>query len=184
MARGMLLYKRTRTTVKKWGDIFVGKIKQVLRADKTYASGRTLRSVEGALKVNGDIIKYEIRSRKAGNSDKSVLELIDTGRGPGRQPPTQAIRYWMEKKGVQPRFSGKYAKKSESNMNWAARKIAEAIGKRGTIKRFNYGGSGILGFVFKSQEEVMTQDIGTSLMLDIEDYIENGITAPVTGKRK
>ena len=184
MARGMLLYKRTRTTVKKWGDIFVNKIKQVLRADKTYASGRTLRSVEGALKVNGDIIKYEISSRKAGNSDKSVLELIDTGRGPGRQPPVQAIMYWMENKGVQPRTSsGKYKKTSNSNMRKAAYGIAQAIGRKGTIKRFGYGGSGILGFVFKSQEEVMTQDIGTSLMLDIEDYIENGITAPVTGRR-
>ena len=68
-------------------------------------------------------------------------------------------------------------------MRKAAYGIAQAIGRKGTIKRFGYGGSGILGFVFKSQEEVMTQDIGTSLMLDIEDYIENGITAPVTGKR-
>ena len=82
MARGMLLYKRTRTTVKKWGDIFVNKIKQVLRADKTYASGRTLGALEGALKVNGNIIRYEISSRKASNSDYSVLEIIDKGRRP------------------------------------------------------------------------------------------------------
>ena len=181
---GMLLYKRTRNTIRKWGDLLVDKIKQSLRADKTYASGRTLRSVEGVMKAEGSVLSYSIFSRKASNSEYSVLEIIDQGRRPGKQPPTQAIMYWMEQKGVQPRTSsGKYAKSSESNLKWAAYNIARAIGQRGTIKRYGYGGSDILNFVFKSREEAMTEDIATSFEQDLMDYIENGIKAPVTGRR-
>ena len=180
---GMLLYKRTRNTIRKWGDLLVDKIKQSLRADKTYASGRTLRSIEGVMKAEGSVLSYSIFSRKASNSEYSVLEIIDQGRRPGKQPPTQAIMYWMEQKGVQPRFNKKYAKSSESNLRFAAMRIARAIGEKGTIKRFGGGGSDILNFVFKSREEAMTEDIATSFEQDLMDYIENGIKAPVTGRR-
>ena len=184
MAKGMLLFKRTRSTIRKWGDIFVSKLKQTLKADRTYASGRTHDSIKGRSVISGNSIGYQIESKSAGNSQYSMLEIIDKGRRPGKQPPVQAIMYWMEQKGVQPRTSsGKYAKSSESNLKWAAYNIARAIGQRGTIKRYGYGGSDILNFVFKSREEAMTEDIATSFEQDLMDYIENGIKAPVTGRR-
>ena len=184
MAKGMLLFKRTRSTIRKWGDIFVSKLKQTLKADRTYASGRTHDSIKGRSVISGNSIGYQIESKSAGNSQYSMLEIIDKGRRPGKQPPVQAIMYWMEQKGVQPRTSsGKYAKSSESNLKWAAFNIARAIGKKGTIRRYGYGGSDIMGFVFKTQEQQMELEIVDSFARDVEDYIDNGIPTPVTGKR-
>ena len=181
---GMLLYKRTRSAVRKWGDIFVDKIKQSVKVDGTYASGRTHNSIEGKFGASGDIIKYEISSRVASNSDYSVLELIDQGRRKGRRPPMQAIKYWMEQKGVRPRTrGGKFMESSEKNMVWAAFNISRAIGNRGTIERFGYRGSDVLGYVYRSQEQAMIEDIANSFESDVTEYIEKGVKRPIIGKR-
>ena len=180
----MLLYKRTRSTIQKWGDLVVQRIKRQLNVDRTVASGRTRDSIEGKMKATESEIKYEISSRSVPGESFSVLEAISSGRRPGKQPPYQAIMYWMEQKGVRARSKGgKFKKNTQSNLKSAAFGIAQAIGRKGTIKRFGYGGSDIIDFVVMPIQDKMTQDVADSFAQDLQDYIESGIKKPRLGRR-
>jgi len=165
-----LLFKRTKTAMRKYGEDIVARIKRQLKIDKTDATGRTRRSIAGTLTGDQTRIAYVISSRH--KKGVPVLNAIDTGRSPGKPPPTKQIEMWMKAKGIQPRSrSGKYQRSTPNSRRKAAYAIAQAIGRKGTIKRYGYRGSNILDFVTAKAEPKGIVNILNAYSLDIDEQI-------------
>ena len=83
------------------------------------------------------------------------------GRKPGGMPPVSTIRAWAEKKGI------------PGLTNRKVRNIAYAIGKRGTIKRFGYGGAGAIvsQLVIRSVQDNLIADITDAYVKDLRDML-------------
>jgi len=167
-----LLFKRTKTAMRQYGEDIVRRIKRQLKIDKTYATGRTERSVAGILTDAGGVISYGIYSRRTRGGLVPVLSAIDQGRGPGGQPPVSEIEKWMKAKGIQPRAkSGKYKRSTPNSRRKAAYWIAQAIGRKGTIKRYGYKGSNVLDFVTREAEPKGMTNILNAYSLDIDEQV-------------
>lgn len=168
MAAKTPIWTNLKSRLDFWGNTIADKIKRQLKIDKTYASGKTAASIDHEV-VDTSVF---IRSRGAKGTEVTVLDLIDGGRSRGKRPPLEAIRRWMEDKGVRPKKNGRFVRKTESNMKRAAFGIAKAIGERGTIKRFGYSGSDIYSFLTGPMADNIGNDLADAYVKDVEIYIE------------
>ncbi len=162
-------YSNTTSSLTVWIKRISERIKRQLVIDKTVASRRTLNSIGW----KSDGLTAFITSEQAKGSELSLLELIDQGRRSGKPPSSDRILEWMEAKGVQPRRNGKPVRKTDKNIRDSAFAIAQAIGNKGTIKRFGYKGSDLFSFVTNPVIDEMTQEILTAYTVDVERYILN-----------
>lgn len=106
-------------------------------------------------------------------------QYAEHGRKAGKRPPLKAIEQWITFKGIQVRQS-----KSESRLSVLqrrrklARSIQFAIGKRGTIKRFNHKGSKFLQSVAPAQmtllSDLMTKATGEVVIVSLINTIRKG----------
>jgi hypothetical protein len=83
------------------------------------ATRKTTNSIKSRVVTSGSVVTLEVTAR-------NTWPFTDTGRGPGKRPPTAAIREWVVAKGIEP--DGTAADR-------AAFLIARAIGEKGTVKR-------------------------------------------------
>jgi hypothetical protein len=102
-------------------------------------------------------------------SMKDYWYYVEKGRAAGKRPPTETIQRWIKKKGISPsdvlqkmnpkskRLPFEMALKSLSFI------ISRSIGKKGTIKRFQYNGTNFLNETLKEQVPALRQALETKL---------------------
>ena len=108
------------------------------------ASGNLDRSITYAILPNG----LEIYANE-------YVYYVIYGRKPGRQPPYQVIRDWIDDKGIQP-DSGNTDKDKDS-FAWA---IVKSMAKKGTTIYRTFGGvdNGLFSEIFDTESLVQLQD--------------------------
>ena len=97
----------------------VAALRSELESGGRNATRKTTESIKSSVTVAGSVVTLEVTAA-------NTWPFTDTGRGPGKRPPTAAIREWVVAKGIEP--DGTAADR-------AAFLIARAIGEKGTVKR-------------------------------------------------
>jgi len=157
-----MLEDKLNKLLHKYGVKFTNALKRQLKIDRTYASGDTYKSIK--YKVSNDNLEIQY---------SGILNIIDAGRKSGRKMPSSTdIILWMKARNVRPRGrDNRFLPTTQSNMRRAAFSIALGIGRKGTIKRFGYKGSGILDFINKNGD--LRVSFERDLKLTIEDELDN-----------
>jgi len=129
--------KELKLLINKYGKRAVDDLKSRLVSDRTHASGDTLDSIAYSVKGGNIVIEF----------DPSV-NILDEGLNPQNvsERGAEGIVRWMKAKGIRPRFAKGTV--TERDYRASAFLISRAIKNRGTIKRFGYMGSDILGILF------------------------------------
>lgn len=153
--------------VSLWADkSLIPTLKESITRKKLIASSDLLQSISPKVETRGNnIVRFTLMMAKH-------WAAADTGRKAGRRPPIKAIEQWITAKGIQVRQS-----KTEKTLSVLQRRrkmafaIARSIGAKGTIKRFNYGGSNYFTEVvpgeFKLLSDLVTRAVGYSVIIDI-----------------
>jgi len=117
---------------------------QLMRADKR-ASGNLIDSLDYKVVEAVDGFFLEIIAA-------DYLKYVDQGRRPGKQPPTKAIRKWIDDRKILPRDkkTGRFIKKES-----AAFLMARSIGKKG-IKPTNVIKKSVDN-IFKSKQQLLAK---------------------------
>jgi len=146
----------------KYGKILVDKYKAQLKIDGTQATGDTEKS-----------LNYIVGSGQLEILANNSITFVDEGRKAGDPPPISDILEWAKAKNIKPRGKGgSFIKVDDKSMFWMAKNISEAIGDRGTIKRFGYKGSGIIDFVYQNQKDEMLNNIFAAYGRDVQEIID------------
>jgi len=153
-------YTNLYNAIEEVGQTMVDRIRGRLIADQTVAnkgSGGLLES-----------IKYSRQGTKLTISANSYFDAVDKGLPPGQMPDVADIERWVKNKKIQPRDrSGRFIQSTDRTIGRLSKNIANAIAEKGTIKRFNYGGSGIKAAVVKSQSTKIANKIKAALLEDV-----------------
>ncbi len=150
-----------------YGRMLVQKYKAQLRIDRTNATGDT-----------ADSIDYSINNDELTILSDLALKYIDEGRGPGGQPAYSEIAEWARAKGIKPRGAdGEFIKSTRITEFWMVRNIAKAIASNGTIKRFGYGGSGIIEFVYGRNKNEISDGLFLEYGKDVDTMIKQIVKA-------
>ena len=158
----------------KWGKKLIKETRRYMTSKNKVASGETYRSLSYRVFREGDNPSLEITSDK-------YLRGIDEGQPPqkqGKSYPSDSfvknIEDWMRAKGIQPRSerSGRFVKRSVNSYKRNARRLAIAIIRRGTIKRFNYGGIGIKDHLMRTQIGKMVDDVADAYTIQFREEIQ------------
>jgi len=153
-------YDNLNIAIEEVGQTLVDRIRGRLVADQTVAnkgSGGLLQS-----------IKYERKGSKLNIYANSYFDAVDQGLSPGTTPDKGDLTRWVKNKNIQPRNSkGRFIEASNRNVSRMVRNISKAIEEKGTIKRFNYKGSGIKAAVLKTQSTKISNKIRKALLEDI-----------------
>jgi len=164
-------FKGVSKILNKYGEQITESIKTRLKQDGTYASGDSYKSV-GYKVVNKD----ELQIYYSG-----VVDVIDKGLAPEQAYPSlTSIVKWMKDKNIQPRSlkTGRFVKRTMTNMRRTAFALRWAIVNKGTIKDFGYRGSDVLDFAFNNRiYDNMFQEVSE----EIYNEIDNQITRTFTG---
>ena len=145
-----------------YGVMLVEKYKAQLRIDKTYATGDV-----------SDSLDYRVTKDELTILSDIALKYIDQGRPPGEQPPISEIIRWAQTKGIRPRDGqGKFIEVNDKSMFRMAANISKSIASKGTIKRFNNGGSNIIDFVYQRNRNEMIENIFLAYSSDVDDMVE------------
>lgn len=129
-------------------------LREELEAKNAIATGATSKSLNGIVFMQGQGLTAQVRALE-------TWVFTDAGRGPGKMPPVEPIRAWVEAKGI---ASGKEAERAA----WA---IAKTIAKFGTKKpASNFAKDGIE----KGQRDFQ-QKVIRGLQLDITNGITNAL---------
>lgn len=159
----------------KWSQTIIDALRKDLKEDDTVASGRLRASIHPVIKVFGN--RFEMQFMM-----EDYWKSVDEGTKPGTKPNIAKILKWMGNKRIQPRQTklgltggrSKRARKVYKDRKLAlAERIANAIYKRGTIKRFNYKGTGFVSDYTKTLEKRMTESIRQATGKDITIQIKN-----------
>jgi len=127
----------------RFGNELVNDVRKSIEDKELDASGNLKASVAPySLQSANDFFKLEIKMA-------DYWEYAETGRRSGKMPPIENIMDWIANKGIDVRKE-KGRSSIEKNRNLAY-KIRSAIGKRGTIKKFNYQGSKFLSEVVNDE---------------------------------
>ena len=147
----------------KWSQTIIEALRKELKQDDTHASGKLMASIRPEAKVFGN--RFEMQFLM-----EDYWENVDKGQKPGTKPSIDKILKWMGNKRIGPKtLTGKRslrAKNKDRRLAMAER-IAEAIKRKGTIKRFGYKGSGFVTDYTKTLEQRMTQSIREATGKDI-----------------
>lgn len=160
------MYENVKKALAIEGQKLVGEFQRQLKIDGTYATGRTYDS------IRAEVENLDLKIL----ADKS-LESIDQGRGKNQKaPPVSEIKKWIEVKRIKPRnVDGTYIKvrNKEVYNRYLAKKIAESIGERGTIKRFNYSGTSIVSFVIGRTKNEVFENLVDAYKIDLHNILKD-----------
>lgn len=129
-----------------WSNVIIREFKKQLAEDGAIASRKLTQSIRPEIKLFGTTYVMEIKM-------EDYWKEVDKGQKPGTKPDVQKILKWMRHKGIQPAPSklsfhkprSSRAKKVYKDRRLAlAERIANAIYRKGTIKRFGYKGTGFV----------------------------------------
>lgn len=155
--------------LKAWSDVIIAALRKELTDDKTVASRKLLGSIHPVTKVFGN--RFEMQFVM-----EDYWKSVDEGQKPGTKPDIGKILKWMSNKRIGPKtLSGKrkIRGKMKDRKLAMAERIANAIYKRGTIKRFGYKGTGFVTDYTKTLEKRMTESIRKETGKDITIQIKN-----------
>tara|TARA_R110000822_G_scaffold29350_1_gene86468 strand:- start:12970 stop:13491 length:522 start_codon:yes stop_codon:yes gene_type:complete len=160
-------YVNLKRLLNLYGELFVREYKKRLKSDGTYASGNAARSLEYDVKIGQLESELSILGEQ-------YITAINDGRGQNKQaPPSTAILKWMNTKGIRFRDSkGRFTTLSDYKMRGVAYVIARSIGKKGTIKRFNNTGTGLIDIVYNNIADVFGEELLEAFGQDIEYTLE------------
>ena len=155
-------FSNLQSELVKYGTLLVNKYKAQLKIDGTQATGDTEKS-----------LNYIVGSGQLEILANNSITFVDEGRKAGDPPPISDILEWAKAKNIKPRGKGgSFIKVDDKSMFWMAKNISEAIGDRGTIKRFGYKGSGIIDFVYQNQKDEMLNNIFAAYGRDVQEIID------------
>ena len=165
----------TREALERLGVLLEQKIKQQLKVQDLYATGNLYNSVEKEVISEETTTTLNIYSAR-------YAKIVNEGRNPQkRQPasgPTSALYKWAKAKGIQPRvYSQRNGRRvsqfgSMKGFEQMVFNIARAIGKKGTIKRYNYSGAKFLDYVIDATAVQITEEIQKGYTKDLESQIK------------
>lgn len=170
-------FPETINVMKNIGKSFTDKLIAQMRIEKFKATGKTINSIRHKVLVTGDVVRIQLYSdgTKDGG-DYSVVDMLDTGFKPRPMPNVSEIKNWMEAKNIKPKdSSGRFLTPSPLNMWRSAFLIARSIGNKGAIRRYNHGGSGILGFVWNMIDNSATNMIADAYETDLTNLLDIGV---------
>jgi hypothetical protein len=156
-----------------WADkSFIPAVKTSITKNKLEASKDLLQSVGSDVTIRGNnIVRFRLLMAKH-------WIFADEGRRKGKRPPIKAIEKWITFKGITVRQTRADSKLSVlQRRRKMARSIAAAIGKRGTIKRFNYKGSKFFQKVAPGELRILsdlaTKALGYAIVIDLKMTLRN-----------
>ncbi len=156
-----------------WSQTIVDALRKEVTRDDTRASGKLLASISPKISILGDKFVLEINM-------EDYWKSVDEGTKPGVKPDVNKILKWMRHKGIVPAPTKtsltagrtKRGKKIFKDRRLAlAERIAFAIQRKGTIKRFGYKGSGFVTEYLSTLEGRMMESIREATGKDIEIQI-------------
>lgn len=153
----------------KWSQTIIDALRKELKEDDTVASGKLRASIHPVIKVFGN--RFEMQFVM-----EDYWKSVDEGTKPGTKPDIGKILKWMSNKRIGPKtLTGKKSAraKAKDRRLALAERIANAIYKRGTIKRFGYKGSGFVTDYTKTLEQRMVESIKKATGKDITIQIKN-----------
>lgn len=151
--------KNLKIALERYASIIETEYKSKMAEQGLRASGTSINQVRAFVKEESPGI-LTIKAPSDTNTP-APLRYALFGRKPGGMPPVSTIRAWAERKGI------------PGLTNRKVRNIAFAIGKRGTIKRFGYGGAGsaISNLVIQSVQNRLMADITDAYVKDLRDIL-------------
>ena len=153
----------TEKALHQVGALLEEKLKQQMLVDRT-----------SSLRNGGDTYK-SIKYHKVGElvyvEAAQSFKFVDEGRGPGKYPPLAEIETWIKSKGLRPRSDAGFVKMTPKTMKRMTFARRGAIGKYGTIKRFQYNGSQVKKRVYKTNKDKVFNLISDGMLLDIQAEI-------------
>lgn len=160
------MYDNLKKALAIEGQKLVGQLRSQLKIDGTYATGKTSKSIRA--EIDGLDLKIL--------ADKS-LGSIDQGRGRNQKaPPTSDILEWIEVKKIRPRNAdGTFLKVRNKDVynRYLASRISESIGQKGTIKRFNYSGTGIIDFIIGRNKSQVFDELVKAYKIDLHNILQD-----------
>ena len=113
-------FKFVKETLDKIGDIYIQELTDKLLSLNKSASGDLIDSLDYDVKSTAEGFILELQALE-------YLRYVDSGRRPGKQPPTKPIEKWIKDKGIKGRDKkGRFIKDKST-----AFLIARSIGKKG-----------------------------------------------------
>lgn len=161
----------------RWGQLITASLRKEISRDDTKASGRLLASIAPNVKIFGSSYTLEIKM-------EDYWKSVDQGTKPGTKPNVDKILRWMQNKKIMPkptktgltRPRSKFGKKVFKDRRRAmAERIANAIYRKGTIKRFGYKGSGFVTEYTNTLADRMRKSIYEATGKDIKVQLINAL---------
>jgi hypothetical protein len=161
----------------KWGQTIVDHLRKEVKRDDTNASGRLIASIRPQIKIFGSKFTMEIHM-------EDYWKSVDSGTRPGTKPDVNKILRWMQNKKIFPKptkggltkpRSAKNRKVFKDRRLALAERIANAIYRKGTIKRFGYKGSGFVSEYTSTLAERMRESIREATGKDIKIQVINAL---------
>lgn len=157
-----------------WGQqSFIPAVKKSITDKGLNSSKDLLQSVGYDVVVKGNnIVRFRLLMAPH-------WQYAEHGRKAGRRPPLKAIEQWITFKGIQVRQSKADSKLSVlQRRRKMARSIQAAIGRKGTIARFNHKGSNFLASVAPAQttilSDLMTKAVGYTVIVSMAQVLRKG----------
>jgi len=126
-----MLEEKLKNLFDKYGSIIIDRMIEKMNSLDLNASGNAAKS-----------LKYVVKPDGLNILGKDYFAQINKGRAPGNKPPMQNILRWVQKR---------MAVEGDKEQKRVAYAVQKTIADRGTIKRFNYGGSDLLDFIVKTE---------------------------------
>lgn len=158
-----------------WSKVIVRALRKELTEDSTVASRKLLASIRPDVKIFGNRFEAQFLM-------EDYWENVDKGQKPGTKPSVDKILRWMQLKKIVPKptklsltggRSGRAKKVFKDRRRALAERIANAIYRKGTIKRFGYKGSGFVTEYTATLQEKMRASIREATGKDITIQIKN-----------
>lgn len=150
----MEITDNTKKALDILGQAFVDELtRRLLAADKV-ASAKLIRSLKYKIIEVNNKLTLHITAEK-------YLDFVDKGRKPGKQPPTSAIKKWIDDKGIS----------VEGSKDGVAFVIARSIGKKGIkptqiiTKTMNY--------IIQNKSKILEKAFSKDIEDDMVKYIKN-----------
>lgn|SRR3990167_2436173 len=157
------------TIMKNVSETTTEALKKALKEDGVVASRSLIQSIRMPVKIFGDVFTMELWM-------EDYWKAVDKGTKPGTMPDVNKILKWMQHKGITPRATktGLTRQRSKTGRKIfkdrrlvLAQKIAGAIFRKGTIKRFGYKGTDFYGeTINQTWIDRLRQDISKALKKD------------------
>lgn len=117
-----------------------------------------------------DALEVDVSENKATIKGLTYSEQLESGRAPGKQPPSAAIEQWIKDKGIASRIEGKISISSLAFL------IARKIGREGW-KREQHGGVDLISEVVTPERiqkiiDRLSDIYVTNFTNDIIDYLK------------